>query len=386
MAETKRFYWLKLDRGFFKRHDIRIVEGMPNGKEYVLFYLKLMAEAVDHEGELRFSDTIPYDAQMLSIITNTNVDVVRAAMKLLQELGMVEILDDKTIFLRETAKLLGAEGEGSAKMREFRQRKRALTNAERQKMFRAKAYCTEHEMPFIEAHANSKRYGGNYYLALKRDDGKCAICGKSYQETDICMHHIDGYDEEKPENNELNKLVTLCRECHARVHRSGMSIPSEALERIKYYDSNDSNNSNVTNNVTCNTEKEKEIEKDKEIYIQARARIDNQFAEFWEEYPRKVGKPKAKHAFMKAVKDQQTFDALMDGLKRYKQTGQWNRDNGEFIPHPTTWLNQRRWEDDIPAPARASPNGLIERTYTEYELTGLVSDPIKQILQEENKS
>ena len=42
--DKERYYWLKLKRDFFKRHDIRVIEDMPNGKEYVLFYLKLMVE------------------------------------------------------------------------------------------------------------------------------------------------------------------------------------------------------------------------------------------------------------------------------------------------------------------------------------------------------
>ena len=83
MAE-KKYYWLKLKRDFFKRHDIRIIEAMPNGKDYILFYLKMLLESVDHDGALRFSDTIPYNADMLAVITNTNVDVVRAAMKVLK--------------------------------------------------------------------------------------------------------------------------------------------------------------------------------------------------------------------------------------------------------------------------------------------------------------
>ena len=55
MAEynKERFYWLKLKRDFFKRHDIRIIEAMPNGKDYVLYYLELMVESIDHERELR---------------------------------------------------------------------------------------------------------------------------------------------------------------------------------------------------------------------------------------------------------------------------------------------------------------------------------------------
>ena len=64
----KRYYWLKLKKDFFIRHDIRILEAMPNGTNYSLLYLKLMVESIDHEGYLRFSDKIPYTAEMLSTI------------------------------------------------------------------------------------------------------------------------------------------------------------------------------------------------------------------------------------------------------------------------------------------------------------------------------
>lgn len=109
MADGKRYYWLKLKRDFFKRHDIQIIEAMPNGKDYVLFYLKLLVESVDHEGSLRFSDTIPYNEQMLSTITNTNVDIVHRAMEIFRSLNLVEILDDQTIFMEETEKMVGSE-------------------------------------------------------------------------------------------------------------------------------------------------------------------------------------------------------------------------------------------------------------------------------------
>ena len=125
MAE-KKYYWLKLKRDFFKRHDVRIIEEMPNGKDYILFYLKLLLESIDHEGELRFSDTIPYNEQMLSIITNTNIDIVRAAMKVFVELKMIDIFDDQTIFMCEVQKLVGSETAGAERVRKHRQRVEAL--------------------------------------------------------------------------------------------------------------------------------------------------------------------------------------------------------------------------------------------------------------------
>ena len=119
MAE-KKYYWLKLKRDFFKRHDIRIIEAMPNGKDYILFYLKLLVESVDHEGSLRFSDAIPYNEEMLSVVTNTNVDIVRSAMKLFAELNMVDVLDEGTIYMNEVQRMIGSETKWAEKKRQYR--------------------------------------------------------------------------------------------------------------------------------------------------------------------------------------------------------------------------------------------------------------------------
>jgi predicted phage replisome organizer len=120
MASNKRYYWLKLKADFFKRHDIRVIESMQNGKDYVLFLLKLMTESIHHEGNLRFSDTLPYNEEMLSAITNTNVDIVRSAMKIFVNLGMVEILDDETIYMTEVEKLIGSETQSTIRSRKSR--------------------------------------------------------------------------------------------------------------------------------------------------------------------------------------------------------------------------------------------------------------------------
>ena len=121
MAEkNKKYYWLKLKNDFFKRHDIKVIEGMDNGKDYILFYLKLLVESVGHEGELRFSETIPYNEKMLATITNTNIDIVRQAIKIFTELALMEIFDDGTIYLQEVQKMIGHETYWSEKKRQQR--------------------------------------------------------------------------------------------------------------------------------------------------------------------------------------------------------------------------------------------------------------------------
>lgn len=126
LEQNKRFYWLKLDRRFFKQHEIVVIEGLPNGKDYILFYLKLLCESVSHEGNLRFSEEIPYDEAMLASITNTNIDIVRAAVQIFTKLHMMEILDDGTYFMNKVQGMMGSETDWAKKKRDYRERQKAI--------------------------------------------------------------------------------------------------------------------------------------------------------------------------------------------------------------------------------------------------------------------
>lgn len=120
LNDKKRIYWLKLRNDFFKTHEVRIVESMQNGKDYIIFYLKLLCESSNHEGCLRFSQEIPYDENMLSVITNTNVDIVRSAIALFSKLNLIEVLDDGTYFLTKCNEMIGSETGISERMRVYR--------------------------------------------------------------------------------------------------------------------------------------------------------------------------------------------------------------------------------------------------------------------------
>ncbi len=70
------------------------------------------------------------------------------------------------------------------------------------------------------------------------------------------------------------------------------------------------------------------------------------FDTFWDEYPNRKGKGKAREAFQKAIK-KTNLETMLEAIRKQKQGTQWNRDNGRFIPYPATWLNQERWEDEV---------------------------------------
>lgn len=79
------------------------------------------------------------------------------------------------------------------------------------------------------------------------------------------------------------------------------------------------------------------------------------FAEFWELYPRKTAKGAAEKAWPKAVKRAGDPDRIVQGLRDLLPT--LSRSEPQFIPHPATWLNAGRWEDEI-APRRAAGSGI----------------------------
>ena len=123
----KKYYWLKLKKDFFKRHDIRIIKGLPNGEQIVLFYLELMLESIDHDGELRFSEDIPYTPEMLSVITDTKPEIVESALKILSGFGLVKTDCDGTIILPKVSDMIGSasDTDGARRARRFREKQKA---------------------------------------------------------------------------------------------------------------------------------------------------------------------------------------------------------------------------------------------------------------------
>ena len=78
------------------------------------------------------------------------------------------------------------------------------------------------------------------------------------------------------------------------------------------------------------------------------------FEQFWKCYPRKEGKQKAKSAFAKVDVD---ISTLLAALEQHKKSAQWLKNNGEFIPHASTWLNGKRWEDQMASHYDNIPKG-----------------------------
>jgi hypothetical protein len=114
------------------------------------------------------------------------------------------------------------------------------------------------------------------------------------------------------------------------------------------------------------------------------------FAQFWELYPKRVGKGAAEKAWLKIKPSESLQGQICDAVRLQAGSPRFTKDNGQYIPNPATWLNERRWEDEVDfrtpakqettldknrrnlAEARAMRNGKEPQPDNVYETTGVV--------------
>ena len=103
-------------------------------------------------------------------------------------------------------------------------------------------------------------------------------------------------------------------------------------------------------------EKEKEIENEIEIELEDECLAGGGFTEFWEKYPLKVGKQKARQIWEDSVKDPR---AVMEGLEKWKRSAQWNRENGRYVTRAAKFLEDEDWRADPPGYVPAGGTGKL---------------------------
>jgi len=299
--KPKQYYWLKLKDDFFRQKEIKKLRKIAGGDTYTIIYLKMLLLAIKEENKLYFEGVEDEFADELALELDEDEENVAMTLAFLDKHNLIEIVNDEEFFLPQAEEMTGSESESAARVRRHREKKKnpqlieqkePKSGALRQKQFRAKKKCEEKQhIPMIEDYLNNKRYNGNYYLVLQRDKYKCSICGSI---ENLCVHHIDGYDEHKPQNNDTNKMITLCRHCHSNIH-AGVNIDEDILDSIDYF-SNEMlpgnvnvtqcntdvtpSNKNVTTEIEIEIEKDKEIEKD--IHTDIDSKLVGKFAKLYE--------------------------------------------------------------------------------------------------------
>ena len=134
-----------------------------------------------------------------------------------------------------------------------------------------------------------------------------------------------------------------------------------------------------SNGVTEEQEEQTEVPPQKHKgQIMSKTQLER-FNQFWYEYPKKKAKVAAMKAWAKLKPDDVLFDAIMLGLRRARASIEWKREGGRFIPHPATFLNQGRWEDEyLPFEQKPTRQDLRNMSTEEYLQTVLGNITIQE--------
>lgn len=130
MAETKKYYWIKLKTDFFESETIDWLSFQPNGCEYVVLYLKLCLLTANKNGELSamIGDIImPYDVNRIARITKFPFDTVVVALELFKKIGLIYEQDNGILKIPYVGEVVGSETEHAEKKRRYRERQKTLT-------------------------------------------------------------------------------------------------------------------------------------------------------------------------------------------------------------------------------------------------------------------
>ena len=73
----------------------------------------------------------------------------------------------------------------------------------------------------------------------------------------------------------------------------------------------------------------------------------NCFENFWKAYPRKQDKGRVEKWFKQHKPSEEIVEKMIKQIARFKETEQWKKEDGKYIPYPSTWLNAKSWEDEF---------------------------------------
>lgn len=120
MSDNKKYYYLKLKDNFFESDEIIILESMPDGHFYSNILLKLYLRSLKNDGRLMFNDRIPFNSTMLAQVTRHSVGNVEKAVKIFQELGLIEIMDNGAIYMMDIQNFIGESSTEADRIRAYR--------------------------------------------------------------------------------------------------------------------------------------------------------------------------------------------------------------------------------------------------------------------------
>lgn len=122
MADSQRYYYLKLKENFFESDSMVLLENMKDGYLYSNILMKLYLKSLKDGGRLMLNGTIPYNSQMLASVTRHQVGTLEKALEIFKELGLIEVLDSGAIYMMDIQNFIGRSSTEADRQRDYQSR------------------------------------------------------------------------------------------------------------------------------------------------------------------------------------------------------------------------------------------------------------------------
>ncbi|HSW63910.1 MAG TPA: hypothetical protein VLH56_11485 [Dissulfurispiraceae bacterium] len=188
---------------------------------------------------------------------------------------------------------------------------------------------------------------GQFITSLENIREKCG-CDVKVQSVRTALLKLEKWGFLTNESTKTGRLISIVKwdlyqNCETDTNKDINKQPTKSQQRA---------NKELTTNKNDKNDKNEKNVKNEENIISSNPPIHDftqqNFDSFWKEYPRKVNKEGAWKSFKSLKPSPDLFLKIMDALKRHCVL--WSSREKEFIPHASTWLNKKRWEDEITVP------------------------------------
>lgn len=123
---SKRYYWLKLKEDFFEQRVIKKLRKIAGGDTYTIIYLKLQLLAMKNDGKLVFENVEDDFASEMALELDEDVENVKVTLMYLEKNNLIETISNEEYFLPEVLAVTGSETASAIRVREHREKKKAL--------------------------------------------------------------------------------------------------------------------------------------------------------------------------------------------------------------------------------------------------------------------
>lgn len=187
-----------------------------------------------------------------------------------------------------------------------------------------------------------------------------ALLGGTEEDVKKAIEYLSQPDKDSRSPNHYGKRIIKISQFNYKLvnfveHRAGAGEEERKRyhrEKQRLYRSRLYVKRDVSDSIATIPQAEAEAEAEKKTTSSSkRPTPPKDFLTYWTAYPKKIGKQAALRAWLIAAKKGilPPIDQILKALETQKNDDQWCKDGGQYIPHPTTWINQGRW-DDQPIP------------------------------------